>query len=170
MRRPMLGPILVGILAAATSATAQEELEALESELGSVAEVVVTVENQYDRVLEELGFPDGLDALANLERNSFEQLVALTASRLEAHTPGRGSAFLEFLTAADELNWIKRLPRTIRGVIRWSREWFDSGDEATIRSVRVHVQTLNALLVEVRGKLLRIKAVLDRIESELANL
>lgn len=178
MRRPMLPMVLMALLAAGTSVTsamAQDlgaDLEMLGSELDSQAERIAVIEDQYDRVLEDLGFPGGLDALA-LDPDIVRRLVAATADRLEARTRGRGTAFLEFLTGIADLSRAKDLVLvTIPAFVDMLRSWWpgDSSDEQIVSSVRNHVQSVNALLVQIRGMLQEIETVLDRVETELASL
>lgn len=170
MRRPAFGLVLLAMLAAASSVRAQQELDELGAELESVEELVGAIESQYDRVLERLGLPEGLDAEDALNSDDLGQLVVLTADRLEAHTPGRGSAFLALWKGIADLLGIKSATRLIRPAIDWLRRWWDSGDEEIVRSIRAHAEELNGLLLGIQGQLRQIKAVLDRIESELANL
>lgn len=147
------------------------DLEMLGSELDSLAERIAVIDDQYDRVLEGLGFPGGLDALA-LDPDIVRRLVAATADRLEARTRGRGTAFLEFLTGIADLSRAKDLVLvTIPAFVDMLRSWWPGdSDEQIVSSVRNHVQSVNALLVQIRGMLQEIETVLDRVETELASL
>ena len=152
-----------------TSARAQEEQ--LDFELAELTESLGTIEAQYDRVLEGLGLSGGLDAL-ELDQETVRELFSTTATFLESRTRGRGSALVEFFRGIDILSEIRSALRsTIPALIDSFRQWLsEGGDEEIIRSIRIDIRKVNAILVEIRARLMHVQAVLDDIESQLENL
>ena len=172
MKRSTVGLMLVLLLTVGTSARAQEELDSLNIQLSEVTERFGAVEDQYGRVLEQFGFPGGLIALRDLDENVVGDLVSSTAERLEARTPGKGSAFVNFWIGADRLLGIgSTLRRTFLLLVDTFRQGLNEDlEEETIKSIQTEVQRVRANLFKIKGELLEIQAVLNRIESELATL
>ena len=175
MKRSTVGLMLVLMLTVGTSARAQEEdeLASLDLQLDAVARLFGAIVDQYDRILEQqFDVLGGLDAWWNLDRDAFGSLVSSAAERLEARTPGRGSALVEFLAGIDLLlKGDSTLRRTLPALIDKFRQWFgEDPDEATIRSIRIEVRYVRAILTGIKADLLRLQNVLDRIESELDSL
>ena len=172
MKRSTVGLMFVLMLTVGTSTSAQtvaqEELSSLDVQLGEVAEGLGAVVAQYDRVLDQLGFPYGLDAWSD-----FDMVGVFASAEERLNTPERKSGVARLFTVGFGLLKIRNATRTtvpwlIDKLQQW---WFNNrNDEAIISSIQAEVLRVQAILKGIEAELLDLRSVLLRIENALGTL